>query len=475
MLVKTLKLLQEDEEFANAIDPHLGLPNKHAIPLKIIANRDQSQLLPYDIKIVQWFLKSIQGDMELNKKLLQLQIKSGLSKSMQNAIGSLITYTYKTRHLSTFSKTFKKLKDNSANVQAGKPSVESDKISLPEYASAHDIAKIAPFMDLLANTGLLGNDSELNALRENAKKTSEIMQQMEVDFRSTRLDSPGTIVFDDTQKKSAVYDKAPSFFDTVANWFVTKYNHASKMFTNQQNKSTLSHANIERTATNEFSMREYLYADIYKIKIEALIPQEQQKSLRLALGENWQQTVNALYANIEREIHDNTVQRFSKVNTSVSWWRHIKTALYNCIPFGIGYKKFSTNDFNKIHQQVFGEFYKKGDHRLMCSEFVAHTTIAALVKLDAHLKEVLEQYNKKMEKQNKTQITIPTDRLVTIPFGEHEDLELMHPERLLQVLQEHHCVEKANAVPKAVMSWMSQSQTTPEPPEEKSKPKSPAT
>ena len=178
-------------------------------------------------------------------------------------------------------------------------------------------------------------------------------------------------------------------------------------------------------------MRKYLYSDIYQIDASVLIPDKQKSKLELAFGRDWQETVNGIYKDIEREIHDGTVRKISSLSASPESEQH-KIGLASLIPFGLGHKQFSENDFNKIHEQVFGEFYKQGQHNLLCSEFVAHTTIAALVELNNRVSAKLADKG----------IIPEQGPIVKIPVGKHENLHRMHPDRLLSALKKANCVKQ---------------------------------
>ncbi len=53
------------------------------------------------------------------------------------------------------------------------------------------------------------------------------------------------------------------------------------------------------------------YSDTYVIKIEKLIPLEQQEKLKEVFGPGWVGIVNGMYKSIEREMHDETIRKFS--------------------------------------------------------------------------------------------------------------------------------------------------------------------
>lgn len=424
-------LLQlSNEEFAESIEPQFGITRKKVIALKLLSyNVNLKKSTPIERKIIQDFLKSVRGDMEFNRELKQLASMSLFGTGINGGLlGSLITYTYKTRHLDNFYKAFGKLKHIHKRILNGLHINEQNKITLAEYSNIYDISKMKPIMEYFFQIGLFEGDDELTEFYNQTCDSALIIEKMEQDYRANHLDNPGNIVFDNTKKKSLILGKCLSFFENLIRKLITKHGHASKIYTN--NTTTISHIN-PGPIEGDFSMRDYLYSDIYQIDISTLIPVKQKSKLELAFGRNWQEVINGIYKDIEREIHDGTVRKFSSLSASPTSEQY-KTGLASLMPFGLGHKQFSKNDFHKIHEQVFGTFYRQGHHHLLCSEFVAHTTIAALVELNNRLTTKLSEKG----------IVAEPGEIVKIPIGKHENLHRMHPDRLLAVLKKTNCIRK---------------------------------
>lgn len=435
-----------DKKYSDAIDPQFGISNKNLIALKLLSYYARPEITEKPSEeekiIVQDFLKAIVGDMKFNKALIKILDKSsanddyvsGISKGM---VRNLMTYTYKTRHLDLFTAAFNKLKSNYEKFQRKTKVQEEDKISLSEYSTILDVSKLQPIINLFFQKGFLDGDDDLEKINMQVSESAQIMQEIELEFSksfSAADKMPGKIVLDNRKKKSSVYGDCLSFFEKIVYIFITKHKHAAKLFTTKEQASSLSHLNPS-ALDGQFNMRSYLYADIYKIKIEALIPAEQKIKLQKAFGDKWLAVVNGMYGEIEREIHDNTVGRFSKLSASPESEQN-KSGVVSLVPFGLGHKKFSSNDFNEIREQIFSQFYSTGQHNLLCSEFVAHTTIAALSEL-----------NRRLDLKLREKDIQPGGQIIKIPFGKHEDLHRMHPDRLLHVLKKAGCVEKEKKVP----------------------------
>jgi len=429
----------DDEKYANAVDPQYGITNRNLIALKILSYYSQPEVQekPSEIEkaIVQSFLKSIKGDMELNSALKAIAqtalIGTGLNGTI---ISNILAYTYKTRHINTFNSAFDKLNRNYERALNGEDIDDEDRISLAEYSSIYDVAKLHSLMEPLKQIGFFDGDPILEEFSDRSNKCLEILEKIESDFKDSQVAKPGKLTFDHTEKKSFVMTgKCLSFFELLIAKLITKHGHASKLYS-EASGSFVSHINPD-PINEKFDMRSYLYTDIYRIKIETLIAPEQQAKLKEAFGDNWLTVVNGMYAEIEREIHDNTVGKFSNLSAS-SESEQYKAGISSLLPFGLGHKKFAKNDFNVIREQVFSQFYTTGQHKLLCSEFVAHTTIAALMELNRRLE--LELLKKPIK---------PEGRIVKIPFDQHEDLHRMHPDRLLYVLKKAGCIEEESDIP----------------------------
>lgn len=92
----------------------------------------------------------------------------------------------------------------------------------------------------------------------------------------------------------------------------------------------------------------------------------------------------------------------------------------------LGYKKAGKTDFQEIHDRMFSDYYRSNDCEMLCSEFVAKTTIATLVELNDRLKK---KYGLDHD-------------VVAIPIDRHENLSVMHPGRFLDILKSKDCIEQ---------------------------------
>ncbi len=172
---------------------------------------------------------------------------------------------------------------------------------------------------------------------------------------------------------------------------------------------------------------------MYKVDPIALIPKEKHQLLEQVYGKNWQAEVANKFQAIENQIHGNLHDRFGGLSASGNKDQYL-AGLANLIPFG--HKKMSANDFGELHKKVMEGGFAKGS-KMLCSEFCATTIAASIVELDKQIKEDI----RKSKVGKLTGVDLDKETIVKVPFGKHENLHKMHPDRLLKVLKSHNCVQ----------------------------------
>jgi hypothetical protein len=94
---------------------------------------------------------------------------------------------------------------------------------------------------------------------------------------------------------------------------------ASIISGNQVNKTMNRLCNVCKEDTGESLLQDnYLYSDAYRLNLKKLIPPVQQEKLKEVYGEEWLKIVSDIYKEIEREIHDDIVNKFSGQNTFIN-------------------------------------------------------------------------------------------------------------------------------------------------------------
>ena len=190
------------------------------------------------------FLEQSIGNMELNKKLLELgkldQEDTGISYSVLNTLRNI---TFKSRHWQDVH--FDALNKN----------------SLPDLASlSRDLA-------VLERSGFIKDSSSLSSLFRDTQKAQEIVNTLD--------------------KRSAKEEQA-SFNEL---FFEIKPTKGTHMFPSEYR-------------SDEFILTEFLYSEEYKIKLDKLIHDETKEFLKKHLGDDWLHQLETKFGVIQREIHD---------------------------------------------------------------------------------------------------------------------------------------------------------------------------
>ena len=242
---------------------------------------------------------------------------------------------------------------------------------------------------------------------------------------------PGILVLSNTRKAMDLGKVIP-FNGIVRMYLITRYKHAA-MLDLSQNQAMLSDVTSMGFGPDQFGIIKQLSSDMYQIDPVALIPKEHHQLLQQVYGENWQSEVAGKFKIIENESYINGATRFSGLVAGV---RELENAsgIASWIPFG--HKKLTPNDFEELHQDIMtrGKYTQRSG--ILCSSFCAISIATTLVELDKQIQEDIRSSQVKTGQKHALNI-------VTIPFGKHEDLYKMHPERLLEVLKSYNCVTPA--------------------------------
>ncbi len=322
----------KDNAYANTIEPALGLTYLQLEAMRLLSMPDRDKLNDNQAELVRRFVESAKGDQALNKNVKNMTTLNLEQQGLSKDVMEMVRlFTDKTRHVDVFSSAFNKLTQH-----------EVSPLTLKEYAVVLDFVKTKKFFDLIQSKIEL--KGELATLAQQVAKTPTILTTIDEEAKKAQLVRPGALLFDHTPKMTLPYHN-------LFNHLVTK--HSDRM-TLQPGKPTTG-------GIDEFNMRDYLYSDNYSIKIETLISERNQDLLTIALGPNWLEEVKNTYATLERKTHDDLFRQYAGM-----------------APLSAG----TSTDAAIEH-----------DERMLCSEFVALTTVATLNALDTKLKEVLKSKN----------------------------------------------------------------------------------
>ncbi len=375
-------------------------------------------------KVVQKFFENAIGNNQLNSFLKQNNVREiNHSDYFTNpdTIKEVAYFAYKTRNLNKVEGALDKLTKVHESALAGVPILNDNKLTLKEFAIVSDLAKTFNMLEKLNKAGFIEGSEKLEKIYQSAKKAQEIIANLEKETNKDLQNAgPGILVLDHTVKKSHVTSSVLKFFERVVNLFV-KHGHASMLYSTSEGEVQQSHLLRGGVKKHDFDINKQLYANMYQIDPIALISDKNRQLLGEKYGENWQEKILNKFKIIENDLHTQSHVNFSGL-TARNASTGIKAGLADLVPFG--HKKFKANDFEELHRKVVdGKGVNRQD--MLCSAFTAITIATSMVEL-----------NKQIQ-----QDTGLTGEVVKVPFGKHENLGKMHPDRLESVLRSFNCIK----------------------------------
>ncbi len=388
-----------------------------------------------EIDFLNEFIAKSMGDMGLNKKLRDISENSdALDDLIQQcdlqyyrgefvqSMYELSTFTYKTRHHDRYNDIAKQFISNINSKMSGFfSSFRRKKITLAEFGVLSDIDKVSNILP----ASVYENNEDLLFLFGQAKLAHPTIEKFRSSFQDNLAKSHSMIATINMSKYAQLQGKKLTLMQRLRRW-ITKHDHTSIIYRKEDGAGlTQSHLNFN-VEENKFSYGEFLYSDIYKIKITNLISSERKAELKQQLGSNWEEQICDMFKQIERDIHDNAVTKFDRIQVPTARGFRIRGIFSK-----FKYKSVWTNDFEQIRKDMTGITYKSlpgntGNAEMLCSTFAANVVIASIMELNNQLGS---PKNKK-------------DRYVKVPFGKNEDLRTLTPDRLIKQLRKYDAVEK---------------------------------
>ena len=391
---------------------------------------------------IQVLLVECIGNMEFNKTLDVFAHYSRLESGISSiTVGLAQDISYRTRHLNKILPEIDIISERFERAKSGDDPLKSnEKISLEQYGILYDLAYLNKKLKSLAEHGLVSGNASLEMLYRQTQQAELIIKHVDDTFDTTFQTPVGSVVFDNTASKSKVYGKTLGLFERLIAFFVTKFGHASiamSIETESSSINRLSHINPSHK-NEKFSLRNFLHSDVYKIKLENLIDDSTQQMMKDKLGNDWLLQLEKKYTVIEQEIHDETRRRNPHIIADDSTKRSAEIATVWLQGGHMNF--FSKNHSNRdIRDSIFGRgkwaAERQDSCKMLCSEFVGLTVIAAIQELNDLVKQELEA--KGVEHIPKT--------LIKSPISQREKLHLLTPERLLTAMQERGVVERVTA------------------------------
>ncbi|BBB15356.1 uncharacterized protein RVIR1_08730 [Candidatus Rickettsiella viridis] len=386
------------------------------------------------LKDIQTLLAECLGDMDMNTKIDSLTNQSpndtGISS---NTIAFIKTFTYRTRHLSKIANDLDTIFERFQQAKSGKLLKAHEKITLEQYGILYDLAHLNPYVKLMDAVKLIFDNETLEQLLCITNNAQTIIGHLDDTFAQSFKMPIGSVVFNNTSARALIHQTHLNFFDKLTA-FVTKFDHVSKGILSSEGINKISHI-IPTYKEEELTLHEYLYSDIYKIKLEKMIAPSSQKILKEKLGDNWLKQLEDAYSIIEGKLHDKASAQYLHFTANMNNRKAIEIAT-TWLQGGhknLFFRDHSNEDFrDHFFNHFFSDSSNKPETRILCSQFVGISLIAAVQELNLQINEAL----------TKKGVTELPKNIIKSPISKREKLYLLTPERLLDAMKKRGVLEK---------------------------------
>ncbi|MFZ4076869.1 MAG: hypothetical protein ACOYKA_02690 [Legionellaceae bacterium] len=419
----------------------------------------QGYYTPADLNTLQQMLVRAVGNMDINRAFSDLKHESSEYVIDPKTIDFIRNLSYRTRHLEKIRSQIDTIWASFESFKANKTELlEEQKFSLETYGILYDLSVLHEDLKPYQKQGLFQGSSELTELYEITRKAHSMIQTLNKQFRDEFKFSTGSVVVTDFMKKNRLYGDKQTYLERFYSFLllfcITKFGHASKgIQAEEDDTSKISHINPEYKE-DDFLLRDFLYSEVYCIKLDKLIDPATQVFLKEHLGDDWLLQLEAKYAEIESLLHDEARTRYADKKTGLT-----TDLAYQLATIGLqgGHKNLISYDHSNesIRDEIFlrGQWAEQGKTNeprpLLCSEFVGKTLIAAIQALNDVIKEDLKDKGVK---------NIPA-KLIKSPLSKREKLRYLTPERLIHALHERGAIEKIKS-PQVVSKCMRELQSS---------------
>lgn len=366
----------------------------------------------------------------------------------KETVNLLRTLSYKTRFLHKIANNFDQIYENFTAAQTqGKALTPAEKISLKQYGILYDLARLNTVFLRLKDTGLIESNDALSSLHAMQQKAYELISFFDDTFGKKVASNSGKIISFSVGRKATLCDSKRNFMDKLVH-FLEKFSHTAYEIKSDKGEK-LSHIN-PKYKQEQLNLKTALYSEVYELQLENLISDEAREILQKHYGEDWIQVVNHKYRLIERNIHDNRMMGYEQFEADTPPLTLFK--IFTSWLQGGNKTWFEQHHSNEdIRDKIFsqGKWEKHNDSgpiKLMCSEFIGMTLIAAIQELNEQLKQDIARSNPQ---------TLPT--LFKSPLSKREKLHILTPCRLLIALEKRGAVRKIDHIGQELGQYVSTS------------------
>lgn len=371
------------------------------------------------------------GNKNLNRNLRAFaKEKNNFSyNKLQYAVNDIKYFSYKTRHADKIMEINKKCKKNLSLLNAEQTIEEFEKLSQFEYGILSDMAKMKERLDEYNEKGAIPKIGNLANLYKECQESYRLIKQINEHAVAENRYCPGDILMVHSKKSLASKDKKADTETILTHSFVSKYGHAAQIYINIDNQPCISHI-YGSYQVDKVQAQDIATSEIFRVDASKLVSEETASILSKLYKErgNWESEVNKIYQKIMQDIHHNSQERFELIKNDKS--ARFKAGLAS---FGLyGGHNTKNQDLEQVYESILGLNDRSIKKKMICSEFVAKSTVAALIELNETIIRDLDEKG----------ITYSNKNIIEMPISKYESLEKIHPQRLIRLLNQTGCLEE---------------------------------
>lgn len=360
------------------------------------------------------FLSHSIANKNLNEELTILIQQKNISDAEKKIISDLRYISHKTIGLGDFEKIKEKLESSLYKIKQGIPLIYKDQLDAREYGVLSDFVKAGKklnnYKDFHSITGLL----------EKIQQVEKMLDLIEDRFIDEQKYKNGDIVMYDIERENIFKNIASFTKEQNAIWYFlkSKYGHAAQINYLKDGSPLLSHV-YGQYENKKIDFEQAMFSDVFRFDASKLLTAQAVQKAKEKFGDNWQEKVNEVYQQSQQKIYEEGVDGGFKnlKNSPDKRYESGKAEIF-------GHSIKEEQDFKELSERF---YHRDGagvdDNIMICSEFVARSTIASLVMSNDLLKDELGMEN-----------------ALDIPFSKNEDLNKVHTQRLIDKLMEKECI-----------------------------------
>lgn len=375
------------------------------------------------------------GNMALNGRLgLFEKDKHSLVERYQMTITDVKYFMFKTQLSRLNDVLLEKAEKALQKIENDESLDLKSKLTLYQLGRLNDLAKLKSTLADFDALGLTDSSSKLKKLHLQATRSAELIEKIEQHMAEEQLFECGDLVMNHSKKSLALKNKSANREVALTHTFISKYGHAAQVyFDPETNAPTFSHIWGEYQ-TDVVRVADIAISDIFRVDVTRLVVPAMQIKLEAYYsnqGLDYKEEIEKLYQENMQRLLVESKERFEGVKNDKAARFKAGWADYG---FYGGHHEATVADRRDVH----GVMYGKGEHKIkdkmICSEFVANSVVAAIYETNDALQQQMRDAG----------FEVSTDEnIISIPLKK-ERLSRVHPQRLINLLHAEGCLVQVN-------------------------------